>query len=142
MDQFSEDRTLQQERASAFYFDGTSSRRRIVRLAFGQGLEIAEDGVAPVLWAYHDIRQADSPAGMLRVSCHSAPALARLEIRDAALAAELTSRCTRLGENRMDSRAVKKIVGWSVAALISIVAVVRRSFPAIHRPTKSSIGMP
>ena len=69
------------------------------------------------MWAYDDIRQADSPAGMLRVSCLSAPPLARLEIRDAALAAQLTSRCTRLGENRIGGGAVAKIVGRNTDVL-------------------------
>jgi Zn-dependent protease with chaperone function len=81
------------------------------------------------VWAYDDIRQADSPAAMLRVSCLSAPPLARLEIRDTAFAAALTARCARLGENRMDRRAIAKIVGWSVAAVASIVLVVMFAIP-------------
>jgi Zn-dependent protease with chaperone function len=112
------------ESRTAVYFDGTSSRRRAVTIALGSQLEIREDGTAPVLWAYDDIRQADSPAGTLRLSCMAAPALARLEIRDAALAADLASRCARLGENRTDGRAIAKIVGWSLAATLSIVMVV------------------
>src|SRR6185437_1979863 len=118
-----------QESATAFYFDGSSSRRRVVRLVFGDALGIGEDGAGPALWTYDDIRQVDSPAGVLRVSCLSAPALARLEIRDAALSAELASRCARLGENRPDGRTVTKIVGWSVAAVASIVMVVLFAIP-------------
>ena len=111
------------------YFDGTSSRRRIVTLAFGDALDIGEDGVSLARWAYDDVRQVDSPAGTLRVSCLSAPPLARLEIRDAASATELTSRCARLGEHRMDGRAIAKIVGWSLAAVASIVMVVLFAIP-------------
>jgi Zn-dependent protease with chaperone function len=111
------------------YFDGMSSRRRIVSLAFGDALEIREDGAAPVNWAYDDIRRADSPAGMLRVSCLSAPPLARLEIRDEALAAGLALRCARLGENRIGGGTVAKIVGLSVAASVSIVMLVLFALP-------------
>jgi len=114
---------------STIYFDGLSSRRRVVKLAFAGALEISEDGVAPVLWAYDDIRQADSPEGLLRVNCLSALPLARLDIRDASIASEMKSRCTRLGENRSDSRAVGKIVGWSMAAIVSIVLVVLFAIP-------------
>ncbi|HLZ01794.1 MAG TPA: M48 family metallopeptidase [Bradyrhizobium sp.] len=128
MDEVS-DGTAHDESGSAVYFDGKSSRRRIVRLAFASALEIMEEGALPVRWAYDDLRQADSPAGILRVSCLSAPALARLEIRDAALAAELTSRCVRLTENRLGGRAITKIVGWSVAAVASIVMVVLFGIP-------------
>jgi Zn-dependent protease with chaperone function len=129
MDHVAQDGTSRQDGATALYFDGSSSRRRVVRLVFGDALEISEDGAAQVLWTYDDIRQVDSPAGVLRVSCLSAPALARLEIRDAALSVGLTSRCARLGENRLDGRAVRKIVGWSLAAVASIVMVVLFAIP-------------
>ena len=77
---------------SVSYFDGTSSRRRMVTLRLGDRLDIIEDEQALAAWAYADIRRADSPAGVLRLSCLTAPALARLEVRDTALAGELTSR--------------------------------------------------
>src|SRR5882724_8563284 len=117
----------------AIYFDGLSSRRRAVAVAFKEQLEISEDGLSPVSspvsWAYSDIRRVDSGPGTLRVACLSAPSLARLEIRDAAVAAELMSRCTLLGENRLDGRGIAKIVGWSLAATISIVVVVLFAVP-------------
>lgn len=118
-----------EEDHSAVYFDGMSSRRRTVALAFADALEIREEGEAPIRWAYDDIRRADSPLGLLRVSCVSAPPLARLEIRDTVLTAELTSRCLRLGENRVGGRAIARIVGLSVAASVSIVMLVLFALP-------------
>ena len=109
---------------SAIYFDGLSSRRRVVSLAFGDALEINEDGRTAVAWPYGDIRRADSPGGSLRLSCLTAPALARLEIRGSAVAAELSSRCARLDEDFPDRRGVARIVGWSIAAAVSIVGVI------------------
>ena len=114
---------------SVVFFDGNSSRRRIASLVFGDALEIHEEGAAPVRWAYDDIRQADSPPGTLRVNCLSAPSLARLEIRDKAMAAALVARCQRLHESRLDGRATLKIVGWSVAAVASIALVVLFAIP-------------
>jgi Zn-dependent protease with chaperone function len=114
---------------AAIYFDGTSSRRYAVLLAFKDQLEISEDERALASWSYADIRRADSPSGTLRVSCLTAPALARLEIRDAAVAAELISRCTRLDENFPGRRGIAKIVGWSLAATVSIVVVVLFGVP-------------
>ena len=125
----------------AIYFDGLSSRRQEVVVAFKEALEITADGLSPVSsqvssqvsssvsWAYSDIRRADSGPGTLRVACLSAPSLARLEIRDAAVAAELMSRCTLLGDNRLGGRGIAKIVGWSLAATISIVVVVLFAIP-------------
>jgi Zn-dependent protease with chaperone function len=113
----------------AIYFDGASSRRRQVALAFGDRLELRESPDAAIEWPYDDIRRADSPIGTLRLSCLTAPALARLEIRDAALAAEVISRCTRLDENSPGRHGTATIVGWSLAATVSIVAVVLFGLP-------------
>ena len=114
---------------SAIYFDGTSSRRRLVTLAFNDGLELHEDGHTLAAWSFADIRRTDSPSGALRVTCLTAPALARLEIRDAAVAAELISRCARLDENIPGRHGTARIVGWSLAATVSIVAVVLFGVP-------------
>lgn len=132
----------------AIFFDGVSSRRRQVTLTLGDALEIAEEGGAPVHWAYADIRRADSPAGMLRLACMTAPSLARLEIRDATLAADVTARCLRLDEHQTSRRGTAKIVGWSVAAAVSIVCVVLfgvplaadRLAPLVPKPIERRIG--
>jgi Zn-dependent protease with chaperone function len=120
-----------QRSGPAVYFDGVSSRRRTVTLRFSDRLEIDEDQQTLVAWAYSDIRRADSPAGVLRLSCLTASALARLEVRDTALTAELVSRCTRMDDNAPGRRGVAAIVGWSLAAAVSIVAVVLFGLPLI-----------
>jgi len=95
-------------------------------LSLGDALEIAELSDPQVCgtvtrWTYDEIRRADSPAGILRLTSTSAPPLARLEIRDAAFAADIIARCSRLDEHQTTGRGVAKIVGWSVAAAVSIV---------------------
>ncbi|WGS23802.1 MULTISPECIES: M48 family metallopeptidase [unclassified Bradyrhizobium] len=115
--------------ATAIYFDGTSSKRHSVTLRLGDALELVADGAALATWAYGDIRRADSPSGLLRLSCLAAPALARLEIRDPQLAAELVARCGRLEENLPNRKGVAAIVGWSLAAAASIVLVVLFGVP-------------
>lgn len=137
----------------AIFFDGLSSRRRQVILTLGDALDVAElsDGQAGstvTRWAYDDIRRADSPPGILRLTATSAPSLARLEIRDAAFAADLAARCPRLDEHQATRRGVAKIVGWSVAAAISIVCVVMfgvplaadRLAPLVPKPIERRIG--
>ena len=121
--------TSVQPGGSAVYFDGKSSRRRLVTLAFRDRLELHERPETTARWPYDDIRRVDSPSHTLRVSCLTAPALARLEIRDAAVAAELTARCTRLDENIPGRHGVGAIIGWSLAAAVSIVAVVLFGVP-------------
>jgi len=112
-----------------FYFDGTSSRRHVVTLDFKDRLEIREDDQTLAQWSYDDIRRADAPHNTLRATCLTAPALARLEIRDQALAAELVGRCARLDESLPGRRGVAAIVGWSLAAAVSIVLVVLFGVP-------------
>jgi Zn-dependent protease with chaperone function len=113
----------------AVYYDGTSSRRHTVTLAFNDQLEIGEDRQALAVWSYTDIRRVDGPSGTLRVTSLTAPALARLEIRDTAVASELISRCAQLDENFPGQRGVAAIVGWSLAAAVSIVCVVLLGVP-------------
>src|SRR6202007_2650933 len=96
------------------YFDGTSNRRHAVTLAFTDALEIAFDGEVKAKWPFADLRRADSAPATLRVFCQGAPGLARLEIRDAALAAELTSRAKNLDDHHLGRRGVAKIIGWSL----------------------------
>lgn len=135
----------------AIFFDGLSSRRRQAVLTLGNSLEIAEPGDAQATvtrWTYDDIRRADSPAGILRLTSTSAPPLARLEIRDAALSANLIARCARIDEHQTTGRGVAKIVGWSVAAAVSIVCVVLfgvplaadRLAPLVPKPIERRIG--
>ena len=129
MDSLHTDATLPLPGGTIVYFDGTSSRRRLVTIGFGDLLEISEDGQMLATWAYADVRRADGPLGLLRLSCLTAPALARLEVRDAAVAAELVSRCGRLDEDRPGRHGVAAIIGWSLAATISIIAVVLFGVP-------------
>jgi Zn-dependent protease with chaperone function len=110
------------------FYDGASSRRHQVQLALNDRLEISENGTTRAIWTFTDIRRADSAAG-LRLSCLSAPSLARLEIRDAALAAALSARCPQLNDYAAGRHGVATIVGWSVAATVSIVAVIWFGLP-------------
>lgn len=117
--------------ANATYFDGKSNRRRAVSLSLGDRLGIAGDEGELAIWSYDDIRRADSPSGILRVTCLTAPALARLEIRDPAVAAELISRCIKIDEHLLGRRGVTTIIGWSLAATVSIVAVILFGVPLV-----------
>jgi Zn-dependent protease with chaperone function len=111
------------------YFDGSSSRRHAATLGFADALEISVGGESKARWAFADIRRADSAPGTLRLSCLSAPPLARLEIRDPAVAAELTARAVHLDDHQLGRRGVIRIVGWSLGAAASIVLVVLFGVP-------------
>jgi Zn-dependent protease with chaperone function len=111
-------------RAPVTWLDGTSSRRRDVTLRLAEACQILEGADVLASWPYADIRRADGPAGTLRVMSVSAPLLARLEIREPALAAELERRCRALDADLPGAKGVATIVAWSVAAFVSIVLMV------------------
>lgn len=117
--------------AQTLYFDGTSSIRHTVELRFGDLLEIRDGDLVVSAWSYGDIRRADSPHGMLRIGCLTSPVLARLEIRDDPTATEVIARCPHLDMDRIGQRGVGAIVGWSMAAIVSIVAMVLFGMPLV-----------
>src|SRR5437763_10658420 len=104
------------------YFDGHSSRRCAVTLVFGDRLEMQSPETVTE-WNYADIRRVDAPSGTLRLSCLTAPSLARLEVRDATLAAELVPRCAQLDNNVPGRLGVAAIIGMSLVVTASLVYI-------------------
>jgi Zn-dependent protease with chaperone function len=111
------------------YFDGVTNRRHEVALGFGRDLEISEDGVAVASWPYDDLRAADGGQGTLRLKCTSGLPLARLEVPDPQVQAEIRSRARFLHVERETGAQTRRIVAWSLAAIASIVAIVVFGIP-------------
>ena len=111
-------------RPAVTFLDGTSSRRRDVTLKLADVCEVLDGETVVASWPFADLRRADGAVGTLRLMCISAPLLARLEIRDPALAAELERRAPSLDADLPGTKGVTVIVAWSVAALVSIVLMV------------------
>ncbi len=114
----------------AAYFDGRSNRKRNVALRFAAGVEIVEGDTVLAVWPYSDIRRADGPADTLRISCMTALPLARLEVRDAAMQAQIVARCAALDAGRGKPQ-TGRIVFWSLAAACSIVMLVLFVMPLV-----------
>jgi predicted Zn-dependent protease len=108
---------------SAVFYDGRIARRRVVAVSLDEtGLLIAEPGTVAMHWGYAHLREQDAPSGCLRLACKGAPELARLEIADADLAAEIRRRCPAIGRAVRANRAGRiQVVGWSVAAAVSLI---------------------
>jgi hypothetical protein len=107
-----------------------SSRRRTVTVSFAAAaLEMREEAAGATVWPYAEIRRVDGPRGVLRLACLSAAPLARLEIRDGRVADDLVARCPRLDEDAPSRHSVGAIVGWSLAATVSIVMVILFGVP-------------
>jgi hypothetical protein len=101
----------------------------LVALSFGEQCKVVENGVTLAQWPYDKIRRVDGPPGMVRLSCLAAPSLARLELPEGPVAAELAARSQHLDDDIPGRKGVGKIVGWSLATLVSILLVVIYGVP-------------
>lgn len=119
----------------AVFFDGQSSRRYVVTLAFSDRLDIADPAPmsSPLAhWPYDTVRRVDGPGGMLRLASTSAPPLARLEIRDLALQTEILLRCAALdGPGSAGAISIGRIAIASLAAGIAIIAMAWFGMPIV-----------
>ncbi len=113
------------------YLDGRVNKKRVVTLNFGPALEIAEDGVALAAWPYTEIRRLGAEAGVWRLHALTAPELARLEVRDLALQALIAERCRLLSSESARDVSTKAVVGWSLAAIVSIVGLIWFGVPYV-----------
>jgi Zn-dependent protease with chaperone function len=133
----------------ARFFDGLSNRKHLVTLALGEQCEIVENGASIAQWPYDKIRRVDAPSGVLRLSCLATTPLARLEVPVGAIATELAGRCQHLDADTPGRKgSTARIVGWSLAALVSILLVViygvpfaaERLAPLVPQSFESRIG--
>jgi len=119
----------EQPESAAVFFDGAVSKRRVVSLAFGEALEISEDGARLASWRYDEIRRVSAEDGVLRLHATDAPPLARLELRDPEAQARIAQLCGNLGQPIARDVSTKAVVFWSLAAVASILALVFFAVP-------------
>jgi predicted Zn-dependent protease len=106
---------------AATFYDGASARAWTVRLRFADAIEILADETPLARWPYDEIRRREAPGGMMRLGALSGPELARLEIADPDVANEILARCPALDHGQDARGNTLKIVGWSLAAAVSLV---------------------
>jgi Zn-dependent protease with chaperone function len=118
----------------AIYFDGTCSTRHDVTVeATATGLDIIGGGRRLLdEWHYAELRRQSAPDGVLRLGRNGETLLARLEIRDAALAATIEDRAVTLDRGGAAERALRrKVVGLSLAATVSLIVTAIVGVPAL-----------
>lgn len=105
------------------FYDGITARRRVVSIALEtHELVIVENDTIVARWPYTTLREQDAPHGGLRLAASAAPELARLDINDPNLAAEILRRSPTIPHmQRTGSVAKAQIVGWSLTAAVSLV---------------------
>lgn len=116
------------------YFDGVTTSRQEVSVALGAtALRIeGADGKVLAEWSYDEIEPLSAPEGLLRIGKHGNPVLARLEVRDPQLATAIDERSAPLDRSgRTERRERGRVVGWSIAATVSLVLVAVLGVPEI-----------
>lgn len=120
--------------AAGMFFDGrTSARHSVTVEATPQTLRIrTADGTLIAEWPYGELEAHSAPVDVLRLGRVGGPALARLEIRDPALAAEIDARADTLDRSGASERRMRKrVVVWSLAGTVSLVLVAVFGVPAL-----------
>lgn len=115
------------------YFDGQTSRRQDVHVALGPDLALLKpDGRTLLAWPLAELRELSSPPGVLRLTREGGAPLARLDIREPALADSVRAAAPNLGAARAaESGVVRRVVLWSVAAAVSFGAFALYGVPAL-----------
>jgi Zn-dependent protease with chaperone function len=118
----------------AIYFDGTCSARNDVVVEAGTaGLRIFSSDRRPLdEWLYAELRRQAAPDGVLRLGRHGETLLARLEVRDAALAAAIEDRAVTLDRGGSAERRLRrKVVILSLAAVVSLILTAIIGVPVL-----------
>jgi predicted Zn-dependent protease len=116
------------------YFDGVTSARREVAVELGpDSLRIsAKDGDLSVEWPYNEVEELDAPHGVLRLGRRGSASLERLEVRDAAFAAEIDECAIHVDRTGLSQQRQRiRVIGWTVAATASLLLVAWFGVPAI-----------
>jgi Zn-dependent protease with chaperone function len=109
---------------AALYFDGTCSARNdvVVETAAASLQIFSSDRHLLDEWLYAELRRQAAPDGVLRLGRHGETMLARLEIRDAALASAIEDRAVTLDRGGAAERRLRrKVVILSLAAVVSLI---------------------
>lgn len=120
---------------TGLFFDGVTSARRpvLVELA-SDGLIVrdAEQRAMLARWPYNELDHLAAPEGMLRLGRAGAPRLARLEVREPALAAAIDEASVPVDRSGMaERRSRTRVVVWSFIATVSLLLAAIFGVPAL-----------
>jgi Zn-dependent protease with chaperone function len=116
------------------FFDGATTARHDVTVELAPDLlrVKAADGRVLAEWPYDQLETLSSPDDLLRLGRAGSPVLARLEVRDPQLAAEIDERSLPVDRSgRSERRMRTKVIVWSLAATASLLLVAVVGLPLI-----------
>ena len=119
--------------AGVFYDGQTSARHTVAVDAAPDALRVrGEDGRLLAEWRYGEIEHLSAPDHVLRLGRAGSPVLARLEVRDPALASAIDGYAVTLDRTgRTARRDRRKVIAWTFAATVSLIFVALFGLPAL-----------
>jgi len=107
------------------FFDGLTSARHAVTVDLRSEAIVVRDiaeGDQYARWPYGELEQLAAPEGVMRIARSGVKQIARLEIRDPALAAAIDEASVPVDRSRTAGRRGRlKIAAWTFAAAVSLV---------------------
>jgi Zn-dependent protease with chaperone function len=119
---------------TGIYFDGRTSARHDVRVELTPVAIrfFAPDGAVLAEWSYDEIDLLSGPNDVLRVGKRNGLSLARLEVLDPRLAADIDERSVPIERSGLtERRSRRKVMGWTIAAAVSMVLMAVFGLPEI-----------
>jgi Zn-dependent protease with chaperone function len=130
---------------TGIFFDGATSARRPVLLQLSpEGLVIrdAEDRDMLARWAYDRLEHLPAPDGVLRLGFAGSRVTARLEVHNMDLAHRIDEASVPVDRSGASERRSRlKVVGWSIAAMASLVSAAVFGVPALANQLAPLIPM-
>ncbi|HEY7248729.1 MAG TPA: M48 family metallopeptidase [Xanthobacteraceae bacterium] len=116
------------------FFDGLTAARHDVAVELAPAaLRLhALDGTILAEWGYDELETLSAPDEVLRLGKAGNTVLARLEVKEPALAAAIDERSAPVDRTgRIDRRLRDKVIFWSLAATLSLVLVAILGMPLL-----------
>ncbi len=116
------------------FFDGKTSAQHdvVVELAPDRLLIRSPEGQPVAEWPYSELQHLPAPGDVFRLGLLRSPSLARLEIRDPVLAHAIDERSHPVDRTGgIERRQRGRVIGWTIAATVSLVLVAVFGVPAI-----------
>lgn len=120
---------------TGIFFDGVTSTRRAVLVELGSDGVVVRDAQERDMlarWPYAELDQLAAPEGVLRLGRAGGQPLARLEVRDPALAAAIDDASVPVDRSgATERRGRMKVVAWSLIATVSLLLGAVFGVPAL-----------
>ena len=132
------------ETATGRFVDGRRAAVRAVSLAIDEAarrLVMRDAGDELAAWPLDEVRLVDVIGGTHVYRRHDDAVPARLETTDTTIVARLAGAAPRLNAGDFEPRAIARVVGWSLAAIVGVIVAVVVVMPMLARQIAAIVAV-